>query len=164
MTSQLNFHAAVVYWFFVVFGIVLTFGLTFSDTARCLFILTIPQFFNSKGRAALLGYLFVLALSGPGKNTAMNMEVLTESLVCGQVFKNVYFQRSKFRSLGALTINCDMQEMVKESTQELVSLATAPWSALKTAVSVIIESLGGVVGRMRKELSGVVDVIYDISV
>ncbi len=53
--------------------------------------------------------------------------------------------------------------MLKESTQELVDLATAPWSALKKAVSVIIESLDGVVGRMRKELSGIVDAIYSIS-
>lgn len=53
--------------------------------------------------------------------------------------------------------------MVKESTQELVDLVTAPWSALKKAVTIIIESLDGVVGRMRKELGGVVDVIYEIS-
>ncbi len=85
MTSQLNFHAAVVYWVCFIFGIILTIGMTFSDTVRCLFLLGLPQLFNSKGRAALLAYLVVLALSGPGKNTVRNMEVLTESLVCGQV-------------------------------------------------------------------------------
>jgi hypothetical protein len=69
----------------ITFGILLTIGLAFSDTVRCLFILGIPQFFNTKGRAAVLAYVLILTVSGPGKNTALNMEVLTESLVCGQV-------------------------------------------------------------------------------
>jgi hypothetical protein len=87
LTTHLNFHTVIVYWSCITFGVILTIGMTFSDTVRCLFILGIPQLFNSKGRAALLAYLLVLALSGPAKNTAMNMEVLTESLVCGQVTK-----------------------------------------------------------------------------
>lgn len=51
---------------------------------RCTVFLCIPQLFSKRGRQALLAYAFILALSGPAKNTLHNVEVMSESLACGQ--------------------------------------------------------------------------------
>lgn len=71
-------------------GILLTGALTLSEASRCVCALSTMQFFTNKGRAALLAYTLVLALSGPAKNTTTNMEILTSSLACGQVHKNMH--------------------------------------------------------------------------
>lgn len=55
---------------------------------RCVVLLLLPQFFSKKGRQVLLGYAFILAITGPAKNTLHNMGILSESLACGQVNKN----------------------------------------------------------------------------
>jgi archaellum component FlaC len=52
--------------------------------------------------------------------------------------------------------------MVRDSTRDLVELATSPLSALKNAVSVIINSVQDVLERMNEELKGIVKVISEI--
>lgn len=47
--------------------------------------LVLPQFFSKRGRQALLAYAFILAITGPAKNTLNNMGILTDSLACGEV-------------------------------------------------------------------------------
>lgn len=44
-----------------------------------------PQLFSKRGRQALMAYAFILAITGPGKNTLHNIGVLSESLACSQV-------------------------------------------------------------------------------
>lgn len=51
----------------------------------CIVFLTLPQLFSKRGRQALLAYAFILAITGPAKNTLNNMGILSESLACGQV-------------------------------------------------------------------------------
>ncbi|KAL0277047.1 UNVERIFIED_CONTAM: hypothetical protein PYX00_004468 [Menopon gallinae] len=65
-------------------GVILSLGLAFSVKIRCTVLLCIPQLFSKRGRQALLAYAFILALSGPAKNTLHNVEVMSESLACGQ--------------------------------------------------------------------------------
>lgn len=55
---------------------------------RCIVFLLLPQFFSKRGRQALLAYAFILAITGPAKNTLNNMGILSESLACGQVSKS----------------------------------------------------------------------------
>lgn len=88
-----------------IFGSILTVGLAFSQNVRyvmsitikirlkinhiyccrCVVFLILPEFFSKRGRQALLAYAFVLAVSGPAKNTLNNLGILSESLACGQV-------------------------------------------------------------------------------
>lgn len=51
----------------------------------CVVLLLLPQFFSKRGRQALVAYAFILALTGPVKNTLHNTGVLSESLTCVQV-------------------------------------------------------------------------------
>ena len=44
-----------------------------------------PQFFSKRGRQAVMAYAFILALTGPAKNTLHNIGALSESLSCGGV-------------------------------------------------------------------------------
>lgn len=67
-------------------GTIFSLGLAFTQSLRCFTMLALPPLiFSKQGRIALLSYILILALTGPGKNTAHNMEVLTESLVCSEV-------------------------------------------------------------------------------
>lgn len=59
--------------------------------SRCVVFLLLPQFFSKRGRQALMAYAFILALTGPAKNTLHNIGVLAESLACGQVQKKKYY-------------------------------------------------------------------------
>lgn len=63
---------------------------------RCTVFMVLPHFFTTKGRQALLAYAFILALTGPAKNTLRNLGVMSESLACGQVnIINNIFQNLK---------------------------------------------------------------------
>ncbi|XP_050072908.1 DC-STAMP domain-containing protein 2-like [Anopheles maculipalpis] len=73
------------HWFWL--GI--TFAFTFvllkrSKGARCVSMLLVPQFISKRGRAALIGYIFLLTVTGPTANTMHNVEVLGETLSCTQ--------------------------------------------------------------------------------
>ncbi|XP_070393802.1 DC-STAMP domain-containing protein 2 isoform X2 [Dermacentor albipictus] len=72
--------------FLVVFacGTFLMLGAAFSDTVRCLILLTLPQLFSREGRLALTAYIYFLVLTGPAENFAANVEVLSRGLSCGQ--------------------------------------------------------------------------------
>lgn len=49
-----------------------------------------PVIFSKKGRKVLLGYILVLAVNGPAKNTLNNMGILSESLTCTEVIAIFY--------------------------------------------------------------------------
>uniref|UniRef100_A0AAG5D723 Uncharacterized protein n=1 Tax=Anopheles atroparvus TaxID=41427 RepID=A0AAG5D723_ANOAO len=53
-------------------------------SVRCITVLLVPQFLGKRGRAALIGYIFVLTVTGPTENTMRNVEVLGETLSCTQ--------------------------------------------------------------------------------
>lgn len=120
----------------IVSGVCLTLALTFSETMRCIVVLGFMQFFTNKGRAALLAYTLILALSGPAQNTTTNMEILTESLACGQ-------------------------ELLKNSILDLFSFVKQPFTSFQKAIGHVISSLQGVFGRMRDELAAVVKAVRE---
>ncbi|XP_053687022.1 DC-STAMP domain-containing protein 2 [Sabethes cyaneus] len=55
-----------------------------SSNFQCLTLLMIPQILSKRGRAAMVAYLFVLALNGPARNTIANVNVLGQAMTCGQ--------------------------------------------------------------------------------
>lgn len=59
--------------------------LVFSRSTLCFFSLLIPQICSRRGRAVMVAYIFVLTLKYPTKNLLHNIEVLTDSISCGQV-------------------------------------------------------------------------------
>ncbi|XP_063217826.1 DC-STAMP domain-containing protein 2-like isoform X2 [Bacillus rossius redtenbacheri] len=65
-----------------IFALLLTLGLAFSLRVRCFVFLLLPQLFSSRGRQALMAYTLILAISGPGRNTINNMNILSESMTC----------------------------------------------------------------------------------
>ena len=60
------------------FGVVLTLGMAFAETVRCLVFLTIPSMFSKKGRTFLLLYATVLVFSYPAANISTNLKVRLE--------------------------------------------------------------------------------------
>nr|CAD7406922.1 unnamed protein product [Timema poppensis] len=51
---------------------------------RCYVFLLLPLLFSKRGRQSVMAYTLVLALSGPAKNTMDNMNILSQSMACGQ--------------------------------------------------------------------------------
>ncbi|XP_050094158.1 DC-STAMP domain-containing protein 2-like [Anopheles aquasalis] len=60
------------------------FWLARRKSARCVTVLIVPQFLSKRGRAALIGFIFVLTVTGPTANTMRNVEVLGQTLSCTQ--------------------------------------------------------------------------------
>ena len=63
----------------------LSFGLAFNNSFRCLVLLVLPEFFSKRGRQLLLLYCFALIFLGPTRNVLDNIRVLSDSLDCSQV-------------------------------------------------------------------------------
>ncbi|XP_053674603.1 DC-STAMP domain-containing protein 2-like [Anopheles nili] len=82
--SQFSF-APVVQWLLIVicFTVALVM-LKRSKSVRCITMLLVPQFLSKRGRAALIGYIFILTVTGPTENTMRNVEILGETLSCTQ--------------------------------------------------------------------------------
>lgn len=124
-----------------VVGSVLTLGLAFSKRIRCIVFLLLPQFFSKRGRQALAAYAFILALTGPAKNTLHNTSVLSESLACGQ-------------------------DQLKSAAKEILDLIKKPFyairDAIKTVVSVIkkiVQKLKAAFLALKRIIMGILDVI-----
>lgn len=72
----------------IVFALVVLVCIRIFKSIRCFYFLLLPQVFSKRGRAALLAFVFLLTLMGPTKNLVDNIEVMAESMSCGQVSRN----------------------------------------------------------------------------
>uniref|UniRef100_A0A182WLT2 Uncharacterized protein n=1 Tax=Anopheles minimus TaxID=112268 RepID=A0A182WLT2_9DIPT len=84
LLSQFSFRPAL-HW--ILLGIIFVSALVLlnrSKGVRCVSMLLVPQFLSKRGRAALIGYIFLLTVTGPTANTMHNVEVLGETLSCTQ--------------------------------------------------------------------------------
>lgn len=138
---QLNFTMWSATCLASVVGCILTLGLAFSKRVRCMVFLLLPQFFSKRGRQALAAYAFILALTGPAKNTLHNTNVLSESLACGQ-------------------------EQLKSAAREVINIIKKPYYAIKNAIkklasiiSKIIEKLRAAFTALKKIIMGILGVI-----
>ena len=62
--------------------------ITCPSVTRVVVFLMLPQFLSKNGRQALIAYAFILALTGPAKNTLRNVEIMSESMACEQVWSS----------------------------------------------------------------------------
>jgi hypothetical protein len=87
--------------------------------SRSVVFLLLPHLFSKHGRQALLAYAFVLALTGPAKNTLHNTEIMSESLACGQVFSDfLYVSEVSAMSMESEVIQkyfCNKLSRIKET-------------------------------------------------
>ncbi|KAL4702049.1 hypothetical protein ACJJTC_012497 [Scirpophaga incertulas] len=121
-----------------IIGVLLTLGLAFSSRVRCLIFLLLPHFFSRVGRYTLTCYALVLILTGPATNTLKNLEVLTESMACGQ-------------------------EQVKASVNHVNLLATKPLNALKDSIKMMIGRLKTVYVKLKSTLLKINKLILSVS-
>lgn len=137
MVLQLKVSLPIATWFSCFLGIFLTIGLSFSPKIRCLVLLVLPQFFSKKGRAAIVAYTFVLALSGPATNTIKNTEVLSTSLTCGQ-------------------------NQLKSAVKGMVEIIRKPFIAIKNAVRHVIKVTEKILQKVKKVLMKLQELIKKI--
>ncbi|XP_014271124.1 DC-STAMP domain-containing protein 2 [Halyomorpha halys] len=143
---QLNFPLGSATTMCSIFGLVLSLGLAYSYKVRCIVFLLLPQFFSKRGRQALVAYAFILALTGPAKNTLHNMRVLSETMACGQ---------------GKL----------KAAVKSLIDLIKKPFYAIKDSMKQIMEKVKVVVEKVKeiiitlkrivKSIIGVIKAAYE---
>lgn len=65
--------------------------ISLHKSSRCISLLMLVQLFNRKGRKAIVAYTFYLALTGPTSNLLKNVNVMSDSLTCGQVRRRQYW-------------------------------------------------------------------------
>ncbi|XP_078033110.1 uncharacterized protein LOC144467953 [Augochlora pura] len=134
---QLGYKLSTATFLCSAIGVILTLGLAFSPRIRCIVFLLLPQFFSKRGRQVLVAYAFILALTGPVKNTLHNIAVLTESLACAQ-------------------------EQLKEAVKTVIDLAKQPFYALRDAITKVIKSVKAVVKRIKQTLLAIKRIVLSI--
>nr|XP_022915645.1 DC-STAMP domain-containing protein 2-like [Onthophagus taurus] len=134
---QLNFTFSTATIMCSIFGSILTIGLAFSYNVRCIVFLTLPQLFSKRGRQALLAYAFILAITGPAKNTLNNMGILSESLACGQ-------------------------EQLKQAVKQILEAVKKPFYAIKDAIKTVVKVVKDVVKKIKEILLSIKRVIVSI--
>ncbi|XP_058122997.1 DC-STAMP domain-containing protein 2-like [Anopheles ziemanni] len=82
--NQFVFQRAVYRLLVGLYFLVAIFALARKKSVRCITVLLVPQFLSKRGRAALIGYIFLLTVTGPTENTMRNVEVLGGTLSCTQ--------------------------------------------------------------------------------
>ncbi|XP_017788733.1 PREDICTED: uncharacterized protein LOC108571245 [Habropoda laboriosa] len=134
---QLHFKLSSATFLCTILGTILTLGLAFSLRVRCVVFLLLPQFFSKRGRQALMAYAFILAITGPVKNTLHNTAVLSESLTCAQ-------------------------EQLKEAVKSVIDLAKQPFYALRDAISKVVKSVKQVVKKIKQTLIAIKRLVLSI--
>ncbi|KAI4499686.1 hypothetical protein M0802_005256 [Mischocyttarus mexicanus] len=95
------------------------------------------NFFSKRGRQALVAYAFILTLTGPGKNVLRNINVLTESLVCGQ-------------------------EQLKEAVKSILDIIKEPFYALKDAIMKVVKAVRIIVSKIKKTFIAIKRLVLSI--
>ncbi|KAL2719595.1 DC-STAMP domain-containing protein 2-like [Vespula squamosa] len=134
---QLNFSLTSATLLCSIIGVILTLGLSFSYGVRCVVFLLLPQFFSKRGRQALIAYAFILTLTGPGKNMLRNINVLTESLVCGQ-------------------------EILKAAVKSVLDLIKEPFYALKEAIMKVTKAVRIIVSKIKQTFIAIKRIVLSI--
>lgn len=104
---------------------------------RCFFFLLLPQVFSSRGRTAVMAYIFILTLTGPALNIVKNMDVLTGCLACGQ-------------------------EQLKQAAQGLLDAAKAPLVTVKEALKKIMVTIEKTVKKVEVLVNEISEIINSL--
>ncbi|KAL8604456.1 hypothetical protein ACOMHN_042285 [Nucella lapillus] len=138
----------------IVMGAVLTLGMAFAHTVRCLVFLTLPSMFSKKGRSFIMMYAIVLVYSYPAANLSTNLKVMSESTMCGQSLMlnetKKLMEMAKEPLSAVIDTLQDMYTHIKIFARSII----AAFKALLRAVREIVAAIGMVF----KWLSSVVDI------
>lgn len=85
LLKQFKISDVLAVYISIVFAVVSLICIRIFKSMRCFFFLLLPQVFSKRGRAAVVAYVLMLTLLGPTKNLVNNIDVMAESLSCGQV-------------------------------------------------------------------------------
>ncbi|XP_031776330.1 DC-STAMP domain-containing protein 2-like [Apis florea] len=118
-----------------------------DEKLTCVVFLLLPQLFSRRGKQALMAYAFILALTGPVKNTLHNMGILSESLSCAQVCQYI--------------LRCTIEQL-KEAVKTVVDLAKQPFYALRDAISKVVKSVKVVVKKIKQTLIAIKRIVLSI--
>ncbi|XP_022248360.1 DC-STAMP domain-containing protein 2-like, partial [Limulus polyphemus] len=121
----------------IVMGFFLSLGLAFHIHVRCVLFLMLPELFSKQGRNAVIAYIYLLLLSGPMKNAILNIDVLTESIACGQ-------------------------ERISNETRSLLQDITSPLSGVVKVIRSVIQALVDFSSQMRKAFVAIKDLFDEI--
>ncbi|KAK7484477.1 hypothetical protein BaRGS_00024233 [Batillaria attramentaria] len=127
-------YAAV---FGIIGGVILTLGMAFSLSVRCLVFLTLPQMFSKKGRNFLLMYAAVLVFTYPVANFNTNMQVMANSATCGQ-------------------------ELMINETMKLVQFATDPLAAVYDALKELLLAIKRFARMLMKAFKALIRALKEI--
>ncbi|XP_076366522.1 uncharacterized protein LOC143255163 isoform X2 [Tachypleus tridentatus] len=121
----------------IIMGLFFSLGLAFHIHMRCVLFLMLPELFSKQGRTALLAYIYLLLLSGPMNNAVQNIEVLSESIACGQ-------------------------ERIANETRSLLQDITSPLSGVVKVLRNVIQALVDFGAQMRKAFIAIKDLFDEI--
>ncbi|XP_052897853.1 DC-STAMP domain-containing protein 2-like [Anopheles moucheti] len=160
LLSQFSFRPALHFMLLGISFVIALALMTRSKSARCVSMLLVPQFLSKRGRAALIGYIFLLTVTGPTANTMHNVEVLGETLSCTQqqlkmairdtigalkvpfqAMKQIIDELLKTVEQSFMKVQRTMMEMLKLVKRILHSLKSA-YAWLRDIVSVCNDKLG----------------------
>ncbi|XP_055913918.1 DC-STAMP domain-containing protein 2 [Eupeodes corollae] len=120
-------------------GLLLLYGflLAFSKNIRCISTLILPILFSSKGRSVLVASAIVLAATGPTVNILNNVDILMESISCGQ-------------------------EQLKGALGKMLDLVKRPLVTVKNAIKISMAEIKKVLKRVEEVLIHIRSLITDI--
>ncbi|XP_071104714.1 DC-STAMP domain-containing protein 2-like [Haliotis cracherodii] len=125
-------------------GLVLSLGLAFSDTFRCVVLLMLPSFCSSKGRSFLLMYATILILNHPVTNFNHNILVMSESATCGQSLAQNETRQLIEEAMSPVAALLDgIRDMLRAIRQFSETIRQA-LLALKRAIQELAEAIGRV--------------------
>lgn len=93
--------------------------------------------FTKRGRQCLLAYAFILAITGPAKNTLNNMSILSESLACGH-------------------------EQLKAAVKQIVDVVKKPFYAIRDAIKAVVKKVKEIVKKIKEILLAIKRIIMSI--
>ncbi|XP_031343488.1 uncharacterized protein LOC116171003 isoform X2 [Photinus pyralis] len=108
-----------------------------QEAQICVVFLLLPQFFSKRGRQALMAYAFILAITGPAKNTLQNMGILSQSLACGQ-------------------------EQLKSAVRQIVEAIKKPFYAIRDAIRTVVKSIKVIVKKIKDVLLRIKRIVLTI--
>uniref|UniRef100_A0A182RC35 DC_STAMP domain-containing protein n=1 Tax=Anopheles funestus TaxID=62324 RepID=A0A182RC35_ANOFN len=175
LLSQFSFQPAL-YWMLLGISFLIALVLlTRSKGVRCVSMLLVPQFLSKRGRAALIGYIFLLTVTGPTANTMHNVEVLGETLSCTQqqlkmairdtigalkvpflAMKQIIDELLKTVEQSFMKVQRTMMEMLKLVKRILHSIKSA-YEWLRDIVSVCNDKLGSPSERCMQALDQTIE-------
>ncbi|XP_025077532.1 DC-STAMP domain-containing protein 2-like isoform X2 [Pomacea canaliculata] len=135
-------------------GFVLTLGLAFSISTRCLVLLTLPQMFSKQGRSFLLVYATVLVFTYPVSNFNRNLMVVADSATCGQSLMLNETQRLLQMVKDPLSAVIDSLEEMFDRIKRFADLLQGAFKALARAV----KEIASAIAKVFKWLYNIVDI------